>query len=87
MYFLAEEEGWDRQKVMGYFNDKQAFEKFYNNVSIRNKDSIDLLTYYMYYCTCDLNALAVNLFDLCTCSGKRSSSVSKIQSQGASSDS
>ena len=33
VYYLAEEEGWDRQKVMGYFNDKQSFEKFYNNVS------------------------------------------------------
>ncbi len=33
VYFLAEEEGWDNKKVMGYFNDKQSFEKFYNNVS------------------------------------------------------
>ena len=33
VYFLAEQEGWDQKKVMHYFNDKPAFEKFYNNVS------------------------------------------------------
>jgi len=33
VYFLAESEGWDRNKTMQYFNDRDSFEKFYTNVS------------------------------------------------------
>ena len=33
VYFIAEQEGWDRAKTMRYFNDRKAFEKFYTNVS------------------------------------------------------
>lgn len=33
VYFLADEEGWDNKKTMSFFNDKQAFEKYYSNVS------------------------------------------------------
>ena len=30
---MAEQEGWNQKKIMHYFNNMQAFEKFYNNVS------------------------------------------------------
>ena len=33
---MAEQEGWNQKKIMHYFNNMQAFEKFYNNVSMMN---------------------------------------------------
>ena len=30
---MAEHEGWNQKKIMHYFNNMQAFEKFYSNVS------------------------------------------------------
>ena len=33
VYFLADMEGWDQKKTMYYFNNREAFEKYYNNVS------------------------------------------------------
>lgn len=30
---MADVEKWDQKKIMHYFNDKQAFEKYYTNVS------------------------------------------------------
>ena len=33
VYFLADQESWPKEKTMRYFNDKPAFEKYYNNVS------------------------------------------------------
>ena len=33
VYYLADVEGWAREKTMRYFNDRKAFEKYYSNVS------------------------------------------------------
>ena len=33
VYMLAEQENWDNATKMKYFNDRQAFEKFFTNVS------------------------------------------------------
>ena len=33
VYMIAEQESWDRATTMKYFNDRQAFEKFFTNVS------------------------------------------------------
>ena len=33
VYYIAEAEQWDTKKTMKYFNDRQAFEKYYTNVS------------------------------------------------------
>ena len=34
---MADVEKWDQKKIMHYFNDKQAFEKYYTNVSRKAK--------------------------------------------------
>ncbi len=33
VYFLAEREHWNKEKTLRYFNDREGFEKYYNNVS------------------------------------------------------
>ncbi len=33
VYFLAEREHWPKDKTLKFFNDREAFEKYYNNVS------------------------------------------------------
>ena len=33
VYFMADVEGWNQKKIVHYFNNMQAFEKFYANVS------------------------------------------------------
>ena len=35
VYFLADLERWPRDKTLRYFNDRQAFEKYYTNVSTK----------------------------------------------------
>ena len=39
VYFLADLEKWPRDKTLRYFNDRQAFEKYYTNVSKKNSSS------------------------------------------------
>jgi len=38
VYFLADQESWPKEKTMRFFNDKPAFEKYYNNVSTAFKN-------------------------------------------------
>ena len=41
VYFMADVEGWNQKKIVHYFNNMQAFEKYYTNVSVFRKRIMD----------------------------------------------
>jgi len=72
VYFMADVEGWNQKKIVHYFNNMQAFEKYYNNVSV-NESLQD-----------DVKNEAVLTKNFYYNSGKRSSRASRTRSPTAS---